>query len=152
MRTDEESDSYNTVIHRNCSNTETGAQRPIGCIRQKKMGTSSLHNLHPPCTHPPLEVRNAELYDYWCPNTHEAAPVRRTGAACVYNPNRFALPGGLIPRPRGSGAGRRRASPAFPVPERCRPAGRPSPRGPGSPPPGRSRHSRSRRPGSAWAP
>ena len=24
--------------------------------------------LHPLCTHPPLEVRNAELYNYWCPN------------------------------------------------------------------------------------
>lgn len=27
-----------------------------------------LHNLHPPCTLPRLEVRNAELYEYWCPN------------------------------------------------------------------------------------
>ena len=27
-----------------------------------------LHNLHPLCTHPPLEARNAELYEYWCPN------------------------------------------------------------------------------------
>ena len=32
------------------------------------MGTCGLHNLNPLCTHPRLEVRNAELYDYWCPN------------------------------------------------------------------------------------
>ena len=32
------------------------------------MGTCGLHNLNPLCTHLRLEVRNAELYDYWCPD------------------------------------------------------------------------------------
>ena len=35
---------------------------------EKKMCTDGLHNLNPPCIHPRLEERNAELYDYWCPN------------------------------------------------------------------------------------
>ena len=37
---------------------------------EEKDRISITHNLNPLCTHPPLEVRNAELYDYWCPNAH----------------------------------------------------------------------------------
>ena len=45
-------------------------QRPIGCIQQKRKAQDGLHNSI--CTRfaptPPLEVRNAELYEYRCPN------------------------------------------------------------------------------------
>ena len=41
-------------------------QRPIGCIQQKRKAQDGLHNSI--CTHLSLEVRNAELYDYRCPN------------------------------------------------------------------------------------
>lgn len=46
---------------------------------QKKMGADGLHNLLPPCTHPHLEVRNAELYDYWCPNAQRCRELQISG-------------------------------------------------------------------------
>ena len=52
----------------------------------------------PPCTHLRLEVRNAELYDYWCPNAMRKQPglvpgcfrIDRSGFECV-----IAQAGGL---------------------------------------------------------
>ena len=35
--------------------------------------------LHPLCTHLPLEARNAELYEYWCPNANEDSLPTRAG-------------------------------------------------------------------------
>ena len=43
----------------------------------KKMGTCGIHNLNPLCTHPRLEVRNAELYDYWCPDANKVGYFNR---------------------------------------------------------------------------
>lgn len=58
----------------------------------KKDGRDTVYIIfHHLCTHPRLEVRDAELYDYWCSNAQRCVIVDTNGYAPLFFPVEKAL-------------------------------------------------------------